>query len=269
MGFAAVQTLVGATKLSELGIDVSKNWLGYLIRNLGDPTLAQDAATKAYADSLIPTAGLLSALVIDTDKDWLGHLIKNLWDPIDAQDAATRAYVLAQKALCLLLTGGTMSGNIAMGTKLITGLGAPVAANDAARKAYVDAKTGSLFVWKDSSINIINIGNATSTISWTTRDITPWTSANATIALLCLRPHIDSITDPAHATLYVRKTGTTPTFVQGYTAGTEHGDTAQAAWRGGRLALVGLNTSQQFDYLLSISGTIQIDFEVNLLAYIE
>ena len=144
MGFGAAQVLVGATKLSELGIDLSKNWLGYLIRNLADPILDQDAATKAYADSLIPTAGLLSDLVIDADKDWLTHLIKNLGDPVDAQDAATRAYVLAQKALCLLLTGGTMSGDIAMGGNLVTGLGAPVADNDAARKVDVDTVDGKL-----------------------------------------------------------------------------------------------------------------------------
>jgi len=92
VGFAAVQTLVGATKLSELGIDVSKNWLTYLLKNIGAPTEDQDAATKKYVDDNIGGITKLSELTIDTSKDWLTELIKNLGDPVDDQDAVTKAY---------------------------------------------------------------------------------------------------------------------------------------------------------------------------------
>ncbi len=85
----------GITKLSQLGIDVKKNWQGLGISSLADPVSAQDAATRAWVLAQAAFSGKLADLAIDTDKDWLTHLIKNLGDPVDAQDAATRAYVLA------------------------------------------------------------------------------------------------------------------------------------------------------------------------------
>lgn len=49
----------GAIKLSQLEIDVDKDWGSFMIRNMADPLLAQDAATK----NVVPDVSALMASV--------------------------------------------------------------------------------------------------------------------------------------------------------------------------------------------------------------
>jgi hypothetical protein len=100
------------------------------ITGLADPTLAQDAATKAYTDTQITNLIAAAPGALDT----LDELAAALGD--DASFATTVTNSLAGK---LSLTGGTMSGAIAMGTSKITGLGTPTVSTDAVTKAYADA----------------------------------------------------------------------------------------------------------------------------------
>ena len=102
------------------------------ITGLADPTLAQDAATKAYTDLQITNLIAAAPGALDT----LDELAAALGD--DASFATTVTNSLAAK---LPLAGGTMSGAIAMGTSKITGLGTPTVNTDAATKAYVDGVT--------------------------------------------------------------------------------------------------------------------------------
>lgn len=69
--------------------DIAFNGAGHRVTNMLDPSLAQDGATKAYADTKLALAGgtMSGAIAMATNK------ITGLGDPTLAQDAATRAFV--------------------------------------------------------------------------------------------------------------------------------------------------------------------------------
>jgi hypothetical protein len=150
------------------------------ITGLADPTLAQDAATKAYTDLQITNLIAAAPGALDT----LNELAAALGD-----DAAFSTTVTTALGTKLPLAGGTMTGAIAMGTNKITGAGDPTLAQDVATKNYVDTAsiapsnltgpitsvgpatsvaaqtgTGSTFVMQASpTLTTPNIGVATAT----------------------------------------------------------------------------------------------------------
>jgi len=125
------------------------------ITGLADPTLAQDASTKAYTDLQITNLIAAAPGALNT----LDELAAALGD--DASFATTVTNSLAAK---LPLAGGTMSGAIAMGTNKITGLGTPTVGTDATTKTYVD---GVLVAPSNLTGPITSVGSATSIASQT------------------------------------------------------------------------------------------------------
>lgn len=143
--FSTTVTNSIATKLPLAGgtmtgaVEMSTNKL----TGVGNPTLAQDAATKSYVDAADATKLALAGGTMTGAVAMGGNKITGLGTPTTTQDATTKSYVDAADALKLNLSGGTMSGAVAMGGNKITNLADPTVATDAVSRNYVDVLYGT------------------------------------------------------------------------------------------------------------------------------
>ena len=106
------------------------------LRNVGEPSVNTDAATKKYVDDNSSGSPATSRLTVDSDIDMKHKSIKNLYPPQDNNDASTKFYVDAK---FLQVSGDNkMIGNLDMNSKNIVNVNAPTNQNDASNKKYVD-----------------------------------------------------------------------------------------------------------------------------------
>jgi len=72
---------VPAPRLSKIEIDTDKDWLGFKIRNLGEPEEPSDASTKNYTDLSVTGLGINYYLLDDADSDVPSYKAMQLTPP--------------------------------------------------------------------------------------------------------------------------------------------------------------------------------------------
>ena len=149
----------GGTMLGTISMNSNK------ILALGTPTLATDAATKAYVDTAVSTATNDGATVTYVDQqdalkvakagDTMTGFLTLHANPTSNNHASNKAYVDTRitsmsstaanelGSFYVSRSGSTMNGTLNMGSNKVTGLGTPTATTDAATKAYVDSTVSS------------------------------------------------------------------------------------------------------------------------------
>jgi hypothetical protein len=133
------------------------------ITGLGDPTLAQDAATKTYVDTQDDLKLDLAGGTMTGDIAMGANKVTSSTTPTTDSDLTRKAYVDTQDATKLSLSGGTMTGNIVLGANKATSTATPTTDDDLTRKGYVDTILGSATAAATSATNAANSASAAAT----------------------------------------------------------------------------------------------------------
>ena len=193
----------------------------------GDPSNANEAATKNYVDSVavgaLRPAGSVAFANLPTLSSANLNRVVNVTDAFtttaDFVEGAGKDYPAGTNVAIintgttenpvykydiygsfidlsgyLQKAGGTMSGDIAMGGNKVSGLGAPTADNDAARKKYVDDAIAGITGTVKTATGTIGTGATSATVNFTGTLINAYATMNGALVMLDIACGASSVT---------------------------------------------------------------------------
>ncbi len=168
----------------------------------------------------------------------------------------------------LPLQGGIMQGDIDTAGFKVENLPDPIDAQEPVTKNYFENNLplSSRFVWKDTSQTALSDLNRTVSQGMTDLDLTAYTSADAKIALLLLEMRADVIGSGNSCLLALRKNSTSPPHRPSLQL--DKAAVTVAVYQFA-MVLVGLDTSQILEYLITVGTGWQIDSRIRVLGYVE
>lgn len=121
-------------------------------------------------------------------------------------------------------------------------------------------------IWKDASVNLLNLANQVATIAYTDINILADTSALAKMAILSLYLDLNSTTLNAVSQLRVRKNGTTPDVPPSLLLQALSGSAYLKAFA---FVIVALDAGQVFEYNFERGANVTANIQIDLLGYTE
>lgn len=122
-------------------------------------------------------------------------------------------------------------------------------------------------VWLDPMWTVLSLLDQTTGTGYSALDLSSYVSATTIAVILEIYVKIDSIEAGAYAQLYAVMAGDPAVGVLRLRKAYDDG--ARAGAFSYEQGIVAVDANQCIDYMTSISGTLQADFYINLLGYIQ
>ena len=164
------------TSLSGFSITANLDMAGFKITDLGEPTLATDAATKDYVDNIAAGTITLTGAVTGSGTGTIATTLTPITTALITNfDAAVTAFRLDQLAV--------PTSSLSMGNQKIINLAPPTLGTDAVNKDYADALVGGASITLTGAVT----GSGSGTVVTTLTPITTTQITNFNAAVVAFR----------------------------------------------------------------------------------